>query len=174
MEPIVMPVEDYYSYHQSASNLAMLKAFFDAGIDISKFSEFMEMIGWNTELGFEIFNEGLNAMFGEVILYEAYGDNPKVDEEDLQVFDSVPDYVYLIEDQTIKALYRDNRGPEVEEWFNRYHDFDGHYTFAEFRCLPHKGFTIGLYGIGFFHEIAKCTIDLTKQLDKIYHQEVSN
>lgn len=173
MVPIIMPVEDYYSYQQSISNLALLKVFHDAGVNVSTFSQFMEMSGWGTNQGFDIFLEGLNAMFYEVFVYEYYGDNSTIADEDLAIFESSPEVIYFIEDPSIQSLYRIDQGQKVERLFESVGDFDGNYSCCECRCWPNKGFAVGMYGFGFLHEVAQHVVHIMTQLDRLHELEVS-
>ncbi|MDO6657394.1 hypothetical protein [Anaerobacillus sp. 1_MG-2023] len=162
MSFLEMRMEEHYSYLKSISNLAMLKIFHDAGVDVKKDNKFfMTDIQFEYYTDFDIFHTCSVQLFEEVksfgykeessAVYES--DNKSVDEKYPELINEhEPEHTFLLHHSVLKEVLESKYRGEMKDFFESQSLSD---LEASFEFLPdNTGIYVAIYFPGDLHEMA--------------------
>jgi hypothetical protein len=155
----------------SMSNLIQLKILFDAGIDVSNFPRYNVQTAYNEDEGFDIFVEGLKALFHEVEVLETEEEVLKsIDEETLPKL-GMPEYTIIVKDPLIKkaldgvwgdSLFR----TEIQMLPNDMMDTESDVL------KNNEGFVVFLNYIGMMHETLKKIVEIKDEAIRLQNWDM--
>lgn len=176
-------VEEKMSYVYSIENLAALKLFHDAGVDVSSFPDYMIDINYNSD-STEIIQAGCEALFGEFALLNTYDEKDEENEELYQIFDRLgisldSEYYYIcscsqmralcknpIYQQKFEDLFKDDEGKtkvvsQVLDGIDHVDSEEGHII-------------IGFEYVGELHETAKAIVHAYNEINRLYYEMIES
>ena len=163
---VPMESEGYSAMLGGLENIAMLKLFYDAGVDISNFSD------WSISYGYrdpseEIFNNGLKGVFEDMSVLDPYNDRDVL--EDMVAkgeLENVPESLLVFQDSWIQDLLRTNYESVLE--IIKSTDKDLSDCEAELFILASKGgVAVTIFCPGYYFHLAESLINLWKDLKRI-------
>lgn len=173
-----MDIYERESYVHSTSNLVMLKAFYDKGVDVTKLGindYFVDLYGYSMDNSVDILHSCLKSLFDDCLL---------LDNEELQsesnyaeiLTDGMPEYALFISYSKIDDLFISKYVPKLVEIIKNHQSFS--YTEAEIIVSEKtKELCVLVWFPGQLHEIALALIKVYEEVEKL-HQilegEISN
>lgn len=167
--------EETASYNFSISNLATLKVFHDAGLDVSSYSNYMVDANYSMDSGKEIFDEGCQGLFTDYQFYSSfeteegkYLDQLKEDEE----LPLVPEFFYEFSNRELKELFKDESyKKQISEYIKKENNKMGD-SYYDGDLIPLSFGAIGLilYSLGQFHELAEMLVNIKNETNRLYQK----
>lgn len=171
---LVFGPEEKTNYEYSISNLATLKVFFDAGVNVSGFENFIMDLNYNDSATKKIFAQGCIALFHKVTEYSPYEN--KEDEAILEGFckigilDYTPEFAYEITDpkldkifsSSLKDTFKEFVEKSVKEHISDDSYFDGNVVTAKNSVI------IAMNTVGQLHEVAITMVHILNEMNRMY------
>lgn len=171
---LVLGPEEKANYEYSVSNLATLKVFYDAGMDVSQFPLFMTDLNYNDSLGKQIFEQGCRYLFASVKEYSSYEDDEHqaVLEGYSELGDMmyVPEYAFEIQDPKMTKIFQSPFQKAFQEFIKtaaKETISDESFFDGEFLVLP-IGFAVAMNSFGQFHEVAETVIKIHREMNRLF------
>lgn len=165
--------EEQSSYLFSMSNLATLKVFHDAGVDVRSFSNYMVDVNYSMDSSEEIFNDGCKGLFPSLKTYCLYEKEEEEYLKRLQKENSlswVPEFLYEFTSEPLKQLFESpTYAKQIKKCIVRSNDFaqDSLYD-GEIVPLHFGGFGIALYTQGQYHELAQAVVHIYDEANRLF------
>ncbi|NRD81046.1 hypothetical protein HPT25_27390 [Bacillus sp. BRMEA1] len=158
-----MSVYEHQSYMYSISNLAMLKLFYDAGVNVKEkihIKSFMVDVQYSNDHSLEIMSDGFKELFERVELY-GYGDDFP---EEYAEFIEASEYSLLLKDTVLATVLQSSFSKELEAAITASTRVGGTLPVeADSFILPDKtGFAISVHWSGMLHELVKNVLEIRR------------
>lgn len=160
-----MSIYERESFLLSISNLAVLKLFYDAGVDVKKIliDTYMVDVEFDMNVSFQIIYECLESLFDLVEVVGHYDDLDHVDEEYLEILEHSlgGDEIIFIRDALFDYIFSSKYAEEFVSYVKQASRETYYSEYIEFNvALPQNIFYIELSSVGFYHDIAEMIIDI--------------
>lgn len=168
--------EEHSSYLFSMSNLATLKTFHDAGVNIRLFSNYMVDVNYSMCSGEEIFKDGCEALYPALETYSMF---EKEEEEYLDKLKEekslswVPEYFYQFTNEALMQLFESpTYAKQIEDCIVKSNNL-AQDSFWDGEIIPLRslgGFGIALYSQGQYHELAQAVVHIYNETNRLFKQ----
>lgn len=157
-----MSIYEHDSLMRSISNLAMLKAFYDAGVDIAKIdiNDFYVDVMYSTDSSMYILEDGCKMIFDKVNVL-SYEDLEQ--HEDL-FDDGFPEIAIFIRDNRLSKI--SNHLEELMKFINKKNK-TAEYSEADIKIIKPGEIMVQIWFPGFLHEIAISLIAISNKLNEL-------
>lgn len=152
-----MNIYEKESFLHSISNLVMLKAFYDSGVDIKVFNVYDYMVD-SMDPCFEILISGCTLVFDEFFHY-SYDEAVELEGKYNDVFtDGIPEHLFIIKDQNISRVLHSK---SAEELISYVKDIVFEFSDAEIKvCEETSEILILIYFHGLLHEVSLLLLEI--------------
>ncbi|WP_121616766.1 hypothetical protein [Virgibacillus halodenitrificans] len=161
--------DEQYSYMYSMSNLATIKTFHDAGVNVHTFSAYMVDINYSMSNGDDIFNDGCKQLFPFLKVYSDFEDEKYLNKlKKEQILSWVPEKLYVFTNEPLRRLYESSYASELEKCVIKSNTItqDSMYD-GEIIPFP-SGFGIALFTEGQYHELAQAVVHIYKESNRLF------
>lgn len=165
--------EESASYCDSIVNLATLKAFHDAGVNVRDFPNFITEVSYNDNKSLDIFKEGCKCLFSSCDYYSAY---EKEDERFLEILKKdknlgwLPECYFEFSNEKLQELFQSKKYKKrflqfFEEIIKALDKHD-----VNILILSYGGIGLCSYSEIFDNEITQVIISIKTEIDNLYQQ----
>jgi hypothetical protein len=162
---LILDPEEKSNYDFSISNLIMLKLFFDAGVNVSDFSDFTMDYNYGPDSSSDILIDGLKALYSDVVVLCAYEDSEQLSEVVSNTSINSPETLLIIKDEQMDKLFHSRYYQEFCEQGLK-PNCSGDFCEFEIESVPHYGLLICVYWDGMHHEIVENIIAIKKWIEE--------
>jgi hypothetical protein len=162
---LILDPEEKSNYDFSISNLITLKLFFDAGVDVSGFSDFIMDYNYSPDSSSDILTEGLKALYPDVVVLCAYEDSEQIKEIVSKSSIDSPEKLLILKDKQMEKLFHSTYYQEFCEQVLK-PNCSGDFCEFEIEADPHYGLLICLYWEGMHHEIVENILAIRKWIEE--------
>lgn len=167
--------EEQSSYVFSLSNLATIKVFHDAGVNIHSFSDYMVDVNYSMVNGEEIFKEGCLALFPSLKTYSLYETEDEMYLNKLKEEKSlpwVPEYLYQFTNEPLEQLFESpTYAQQMEMCIYRSNKLVQN-SFYDGEIVPFNfgGFGVALYSQDEYHEVAQAVVYIYNEANRLFQE----
>jgi hypothetical protein len=164
--------EEQSSYIFSLSNLATLKTFYDAGVNIQDFSDYMVDINYSMKNGEEIFSDGCKQLFPTFETYSLYVTEEeeylnKLYEEGF--LSEIPEFFYELSNESLRQVFHSPYAEHIKKYIVDSNKYVHGTILYDGEIVPlSDGFGIALYSLGEYHELAQAVVRIYHESNRLY------